>query len=275
MSQAPDTDQHRGVPPLLVEDLVAGYGDKIIVEGVSFRVDRGQTVALVGQSGCGKSTILKCLVGLLEPKSGRILVFGQDLWAAGPDERQSLLKRLGLVFQQGALLGSLTVAENLSLALELHSDLPSDVIETMVRARLAQVGLADAAHLLPAELSGGMRKRISVARAMMMDPEVLLCDEPTSGLDPVVAAGVDELLADLSRQYGTSMLVVSHDLASVRLIASHVLVMQSGRIVARGTFEELAGSGDEQVRDFFARQPERRSSTAATLAHRLGIGVEC
>ncbi len=264
------TDPSNG-PPLVVEGLVAGYGDRIIVEGVTFQVSAGQTMALVGQSGCGKSTILKCLVGLLEPKAGRVLLFGEDLWAATPDHRQAMLTRLGLVFQQGALLGSLTVAENLALPLELHTDLPDAVIGAVVRARLAQVGLAQAESLYPAELSGGMRKRISVARAMIMDPELLLCDEPTSGLDPVVAAGIDELLSGLRTQHGTTMLVVSHDLASVRRIASQVLVMHQGRLLAAGTYDDLAHSPDPRVRDFFARKAEAQTSDQVTMADRLGL----
>ncbi|MCD6497658.1 MAG: ATP-binding cassette domain-containing protein [Deltaproteobacteria bacterium] len=254
-------------PLLQVEHLVAGYGDHVVVQDVSFTVMPGETVALVGSSGCGKSTILRCLVGLLEPMAGMVRLFGTELWSLSVTDRAPLLLQVGLVFQQGGLLGSLTVRDNLALPLELHRNLSDAVVDRIVAARLAQVGLSEAAWLKPSELSGGMRKRVAVARAVITDPKLLLADEPTSGLDPVVAAGIDEVLAGVRDAQQTSMLMVSHDMASVHRLADHILMMADGTLVAQGSYDDLSRSPDPKVQDFLARRPSPEGQAGSNLTH--------
>jgi phospholipid/cholesterol/gamma-HCH transport system ATP-binding protein len=238
-----------------VRDLTAGYGDKVIVRNVSFDVRKGEILALIGGSGCGKSTVIRTLVGLLKPFSGEVRVFGMDPSTMEEEERIPFLRHIGMLFQNGALLGSLTVGDNVALPFREHTSLPETVIRRIVESKLAMVGLPDTAHLMPAELSGGMRKRASLSRAMALDPDLLLCDEPSAGLDPIVAAGIDETLRGLQQNLGTTMLVVTHELASVALIADRVVMMHEGQVMATGTVDEMRSSQNQRVRDFFARKP--------------------
>jgi phospholipid/cholesterol/gamma-HCH transport system ATP-binding protein len=238
-----------------VQNLCAGYGDNIILKDVSFRLRRGEILALIGGSGCGKSTVIRTLVALLQPRSGIVRVFGQDPSALEDEERILFLRRIGMLFQNGALLGSMTVGDNVGLPFREHTSLPESVIRRIVDAKLAMVGLPGKGHLMPSELSGGMRKRASLSRAMVMDPDLLLCDEPSAGLDPIVAAGIDVTLRQLQRTLGTTMLVVTHELSSVALIADHVVMLDRGVVLADGTVPELRASDDPRVRDFFARKP--------------------
>jgi phospholipid/cholesterol/gamma-HCH transport system ATP-binding protein len=225
-----------------------------VVESTSVSVPPGEILVVAGRSGCGKSTILRTMAGLLAPISGAVEVLGVDLFRADLAERRPALRRMGMMFQGGALLGSLTVAENLLLPVdEHHGRLHEQVAARLVDAKLAQVGLAGKAALLPSSLSGGMKKRVALARALMLDPALLLCDEPTSGLDPVVAAGIDELLVRLRDLLGMAMIVVSHDLASIRRIADRVLLVHEGRPVALGPVAALEASTDPAVHDFFHR----------------------
>ncbi len=236
-----------------------------ILHGVDLEVRFGERLALVGPSGCGKSTLLKVLCGLLEPWEGSVELFGEPLWELDGRQRAELLRRIGVVFQHGGLLGSLTLGENLALARSRWDRLPYEPLAALARSRLAQVGLAGTEHLRPAELSGGMLRRAAVARALMCDPELLLCDEPTAGLDPTAAAGVDALLASLPHLTGATLLVVSHDLASIRTVASRVVFMEAGRILLEGAWEELAGSEYPQVRRFFARMAREGGRTSETF----------
>ena len=247
-----------------VEHLRAGYGPKVIIEDVSFDVPRGKIVCLIGGSGCGKSTVVRTLVGLLPPEAGRIRVFGEDPHQLEGDAKITLLARMGMLFQNGALLGSLNVADNVALPLREHTDFPDGVIQRIVATKLAMVGLPDAGHLLPAELSGGMRKRASLSRAIAMDPELLFCDEPSAGLDPVVAAGLDVTLRDLQRKLGMTMIVVTHELASIELIADHVVMLrQGGYVLEEGTVEQLRHSAKDEVRNFFRREAPRQQEQQA------------
>jgi phospholipid/cholesterol/gamma-HCH transport system ATP-binding protein len=254
---APGTDHSRPEEVIVdVRDLTAGYDGKVIVEGINFTVRRGEIVALIGGSGSGKSTVVRTLVGLLEPMAGEVRVFGLDPNAMEDTERIPFLRRVGMLFQNGALLGSMTVGENVALPFREHTSLPDPVIRRIVESKLALVGLPGKASLMPSELSGGMRKRASLSRAMVMDPDLLLCDEPSAGLDPIVAAGIDVTLRHLQRSLGTTMLVVTHELPSVRLIADRVVMLStSGRLLAKGTVVEMEASHDPVVRDFFARKP--------------------
>ena len=242
-------------PVVSVRDLCAGYSGRPVVKNVSFDLMPGQILALIGGSGCGKSTVIRTLVGLLPPTSGEVRVFGQDPNALSDEQRVPLLRRLGMLFQGGALLGSLTVGDNVALPLREHTALPESVIQRIVESKLAMVGLEGAAELMPAELSGGMRKRASLSRALALDPELLVCDEPSAGLDPVVAAGIDVILRRLQAELHMTVLVVTHELMSVALIADRVVMLHDGEVLAEGTVAELQRSAVPRVREFFARQP--------------------
>jgi phospholipid/cholesterol/gamma-HCH transport system ATP-binding protein len=244
-------------PIVSVRDLCAGYEGRLVVKNVSFDVLPGQIVALIGGSGCGKSTVIRTLVGLLAPASGEVRVFGEDPNALGDEQRIPLLRRIGMLFQGGALLGSLTVGDNVALPLREHTALPAPVIRRIVEAKLAMVGLGGAAALLPSELSGGMRKRASLSRALALDPELLVCDEPSAGLDPIVAAGIDTILRQLQAELRMTVLVVTHELASVALIADHVVMLHDGEVLAEGTVADLRRSAVPRVREFFAREPPK------------------
>jgi phospholipid/cholesterol/gamma-HCH transport system ATP-binding protein len=257
-----------------VRDLCAGYGERQILTDVSFTVHRGEILCLIGGSGCGKSTVIRTLVGLLTPTSGEVRVFGQNPHELEDEARIPLLRRVGLLFQNGALLGSMTVSDNVGLPFREHTSLPEPVIRRIVESKLAMVGLPGAGALMPAELSGGMRKRASLSRAMVMDPDLLLCDEPSAGLDPIVAAGIDVTLRHLQRTLGTTMLVVTHELASVALIADRVVMLEQGRVLAIGTVEELRKSDNPRVSSFFARKPPTESAPAGkTLLQALEEGL--
>jgi phospholipid/cholesterol/gamma-HCH transport system ATP-binding protein len=261
-----------GAPEIVVEvkNLVAGYGERVILEDVSFQVRRGEILALIGGSGCGKSTVIRTLVGLLPPISGEVRVFGQNPHGMEDQAKIGFLRRIGMLFQGGALLGSMTVGDNVALPFREHTSLPDPVIQRIVESKLAMVGLPNAAKLMPAELSGGMRKRASLSRAMAMDPDLLLCDEPSAGLDPIVAAGIDMILRDLQRSLKMTMLVVTHELASIALIADRVVMLDSGRVLATGTVPELRDSDNPKVRGFFARQPpEEAKAGGPTLLEAL------
>jgi phospholipid/cholesterol/gamma-HCH transport system ATP-binding protein len=258
---------------LVVENLVAGYGERIILDGVSLRVQRGEIRAVLGGSGSGKSTLLKHCVGLLEPAAGKVQVLGQALdQLEGPD-RVALLRRIGVLFQYGALLGSITVGENVALPLREHTDLPDPVIRELVALKLAVVELSHAINLLPSELSGGMRKRAALARAMALDPEILFCDEPSAGLDPLTSAELDELLLRLRDRFGMAIVVVTHELASIDRIADRALMLSGGKALADGTVDELRRSDNAEMRAFFQRiaAGEVRKGPASALEALRGV----
>lgn len=248
-----------------VSHMTAGYGDRVIVRDISFDVRRGEILALIGGSGCGKSTVIRTLVGLLVPMDGQVRVFGQDPSTMEEEARIPFLRHIGMLFQNGALLGSMTVGDNVALPFREHTSLPEPVIARIVESKLAMVGLPNTAHLMPSELSGGMRKRASLSRAMALDPDLLLCDEPSAGLDPIVAAGIDVTLRDLQRNLGTTMLVVTHELASVALIADRVVMLHEGSVLADGTVEQMRSSDNPRVRDFFARTPPDQGEKGPSL----------
>jgi phospholipid/cholesterol/gamma-HCH transport system ATP-binding protein len=240
-----------GAPVIEVADLVSGYGDRVVLRGVSLAVAPAEIHVVLGPSGCGKSTLLKHVVGLLEPTSGSIRLFGDEIVGLDEDRLAPFLTRIGMLFQGGALIQSLTVLENATLPLREHTSLTPAEIERVARMKLATVGLAAYQNLLPAELSGGMRKRAALARALALDPEIVLYDEPNAGLDPVTAAGIDQLILDVRDALGITMVVVSHELISIRRIADRITMLQDGAVVAAGTAAELERSQDPRIASFF------------------------
>ncbi len=237
------------------DGVTCGY-DEPVLERVELAVERGEVVVILGRSGSGKSTLLRTMVGLLPPLAGEVRLFGRSLYAETDDARRQLLRRVGVVFQQDALFGSLPVEANVALPLHELTSLRGPVIEEMTRLQLALVGLSGLERRAPAELSGGQRKRVAIARASVLSPELLCCDEPTAGLDPIAAAGIDELLIRYRRVLGTTVVAVSHELASIRATATRAVMLDRGAIRAIGTFDELAHSHDQQVFEFFHARPE-------------------
>ncbi|MGA3242060.1 MAG: ABC transporter ATP-binding protein [Bryobacteraceae bacterium] len=240
-------------PIISATDLRVGYGGREVLHGLTFDVRRGETLVIIGGSGSGKSTMLRTLVGLEKPASGQVRIAGVDITRAGAREMDAIRKRIGLAFQGGALIGSLSVGENIALPLLEHTTLEKSTIEVMVRIKLEQVGLSGFENYNPSQLSGGMKKRAAFARAMALDPEILFFDEPSAGLDPITAAGIDDLILSLKKAYSLSMVVVTHELASAFLIADRIILIDRGNIVAIGPAEEVRNSSQPRVRQFLDR----------------------
>src|SRR5262250_2696457 len=243
-------------PALSIRNLHVAYGEREILHGVSFDVLAGETVVILGGSGSGKSTLLRTLVGLESPTSGEVILRGKNLCCINAADWRELRQHIGISFQSGALFGSMTVGENVALPLHEHTQLDPATIEIMVRLKLEEVGLSGYEDYMPAQLSGGMKKRAAVARAMAMDPEILFFDEPSAGLDPIIAAGIDQLLLKLKEGFGITIIVVTHELASAFLIADRMVLLDKGRIVAVGTTAELQASTHPRVRQFLDRVAE-------------------
>ena len=246
-----------------LENLRLGYGDHVVLDGISTTIPGGCITAILGESGGGKSTLLRHIIGLSRPMDGRILYGGKDLFALPPKQFRRTRRRFGVLFQDGALLGSLTLAENVGLPLSENTDLPASVIRNAVLRTLKLVGLENFADFFPNQLSGGMRKRGGLARAIVAEPPILFCDEPTSGLDPIHAAQMDQLLLDMKVQFpDMTIIVVTHDLSSVARIAQRVLVLGAGRIVFSGGYEALCATQDPYLRDFIDRRCAYRALKA-------------
>lgn len=242
-----------------VRDLHVKYGTTEILHGVSFDVARGETMVIMGGSGSGKSTLVRTLIGLEKPSSGHVFIKGKDIASIGEYELDDVRKKIGMSFQGGALFGSLNVGENVGLPLREHTKLEESTIEIMVRLKLEQVGLEGFEYYMPSQLSGGMRKRAAVARALAMDPEILFFDEPSAGLDPIIAAGIDQLILELKRAFHMTILVVTHELASAFLIADRIVLIDRGNLLAIGTTAELRSSTHPRVRQFLDRLPENET----------------
>jgi phospholipid/cholesterol/gamma-HCH transport system ATP-binding protein len=239
-----------------LRNLRVSYGEREILHGISFDVMRGETMVILGGSGSGKSTLLRTLVGLEKPSSGEIWLKGQNIAAISDAEMDEIRKKIGMSFQGGALFGSMTVGENVALPLREHTKLEDSTIEIILRLKLDQVGLSGFENYMPSQLSGGMKKRAAVARALAMDPEILFFDEPSAGLDPIIAAGVDELILDLKKAFHMTIIVVTHELASAFLIADRMVLIDKGNVVAIGPAKEMRASMQPRVRQFLDRVAE-------------------
>jgi phospholipid/cholesterol/gamma-HCH transport system ATP-binding protein len=253
-------------PLLECRGVAVGYDDKPVLEGVDFTIERGEIVALLGGSGCGKSTLLRTLTGLLPPLAGEVLLFGESLYDVPLEARNRLLRRTGSAFQQDALFGSMSVEDNIALPLHELTEVPEQVIREMVRMRLGLVGLDGMERRPSPSLSGGQRKRAALARATILDPELVFCDEPSAGLDPVVAAGIDGTLLQFRAVLGISLVVVTHELESIRTIADRAIMFAHGGVHACGTIDELAASKDGEVFNFFNRVPDHPHDAQPTRA---------
>jgi phospholipid/cholesterol/gamma-HCH transport system ATP-binding protein len=248
--------QEMEAPIISARDLRVSYREREILHGVSFDVAPRETIVILGGSGSGKSTLLRTMVGLERPTSGRVRVGGTDLAQASAAEIDEVRKKIGFSFQGGALIGSMTVGENVALPLIEHTNLEPSTIEVMVRIKLQQVGLIKFQHFMPSQLSGGMKKRAALARAMAMDPEILFFDEPSAGLDPVIAAGIDELILNLKKALAVTVVVVTHELASAFLIADRIIVLDGGQIVTAANAEELRKSTHPRIQQILNRVPD-------------------
>jgi phospholipid/cholesterol/gamma-HCH transport system ATP-binding protein len=243
-------------PMISLRDLRVSYSGREILHGINFDVQRGETLVILGGSGSGKSTLLRTLVGLEKPTAGEVWIRGKNFGGISEAERDEIRTRLGMSFQGGALFGSMTVGENVALPLVEHTALEPSTVEIMVRLKLDQVGLSGFEDFLPSQLSGGMKKRAAVARALAMDPEILFFDEPSAGLDPIIAAGIDQLILELKKAFHMTIIVVTHELASAFLIADRMVLINKGDVVAFCTMEEMKNSKHPKVRQFLDRIPE-------------------
>ena len=254
-------------PVLEVDSIATRFGAQAIHDGVSFSVPRGQVVALIGGSGTGKSVLLREIIGLQRPNAGRIRLLGTEVWSARPDALNALRRRFGMLFQDGALFSSLTVAENIAVPFRENTDLPMEVIAPLAGFKLALVGLPpDTGRKTPAQLSGGMRKRVALARALALEPEVLFLDEPTSGLDPVGARAFDSLVRLLSDSLGLTVFIVTHDLDTLLSIVDRVLVLSAGKVIADGPVPAVMRADDPWIRAYFASRTSLSGATAPTPA---------
>ena len=238
---------------IVVRDLVKRFGSKEVLRGVSLEIHRGETAVVIGGSGAGKTTLLRILIGLEKPTSGSVIVDGQDIAPLGAVELNAFRRKFGMVFQYSALLDSLTVFENVAFPLVEHTKLKPKQIRDKVLETLRILGLEGTHDLFPSELSGGMRKRVGLARALMLEPEILIYDEPTSGLDPITSRMVDDLIEETRQRFGTTNVVISHDMASTFRIAHRAFLLIKGQVVASGTPDQLAHGDNEVARDFIQK----------------------
>jgi len=242
---------------IVVDNLVTYFDDRRILDHVSLRVPRGEVLVILGGSGCGKTTLLRHMIGLLQPYSGNIYIKGQDITTLDEDAMNEIRKKMGMLFQGSALFGSMTLGDNVSLPLREHTDLAEPTIQIMMRIKLGLVGLAGFEGFKPSQLSGGMKKRAGLARALAMDPEILFFDEPSAGLDPIIAAELDQLILKLKQAFRMTMVIVTHELASAFLVADRIVMLDGGRVIAEGTTEDLQKSNHPRVQQFLHREPNQ------------------
>jgi phospholipid/cholesterol/gamma-HCH transport system ATP-binding protein len=244
-------------PPIVeVADLFRKFGDRTVIDHLSFTIHRGETLVIMGGSGCGKSTLLRHIIGVMRPTSGSVKIFGEEITNMNDREIAAIRRRFGMLFQSGALLASLTVGENVALPLFQHTDMSAAEVQEIVIQKLQMVGLNGFENLKPAEISGGMRKRVGLARALALDPELLFSDEPTSGLDPIMTAVVDKLTLELTHGAGMTAVVVTHDMTSAFRIATRMIMLGRGKILAQGSPDEIRTHPDPEVQQFINGEPD-------------------
>jgi phospholipid/cholesterol/gamma-HCH transport system ATP-binding protein len=248
-----DQTQNTDEPVICIKGLSKTFGEKQILKEVNLNIHKAENLVVLGKSGSGKSTIIKCMVRLTEPDAGEICIFGKDMADVDYDELNRLRTRIGFLFQSGALYDSMTVYENLAFPLRHHKrELGKQKIDALINEVLENVGLPDAGSQMPAELSGGMSKRIGLARTLILKPEIMLYDEPTTGLDTATAKEISQLMLDMQRKYKISSLIITHDIACAKMTGDRIVILRDGSIVAEGTYDELERNEDEWIRSFFS-----------------------
>ncbi|WP_320169283.1 ATP-binding cassette domain-containing protein [Maridesulfovibrio sp.] len=257
---------------ITVSNLTCAYGESVVIDNISFGVQEGEIFIILGGSGCGKSTVLKHMIGLYPPANGTILIEGDDIGSAWGNKRLDILRRIGVMYQMGALFGSMTLLENVRLPLEEFTSMPREAMDYTARMKLSLVGLEASADKMPSELSGGMLKRGAIARAMALDPKILFLDEPSAGLDPITSAELDELIRNLSRSLGVTFVIVTHELQSIFSIADRVIMLDKSTkgIIAEGDPRKLRDESDHPiVRSFFLRDIKTRDEKSSLTTEKI------
>jgi phospholipid/cholesterol/gamma-HCH transport system ATP-binding protein len=234
-----------------IENVKKSFGNNRVLNNMSFTLNKGENLVILGKSGSGKSVLIKCMVGLHEPEEGKIVLLGKNIAELKTEELNSLRRKIGFLFQSAALYDAMTVRENLEFPLRQVRSKTNEEIEALVIEALKNVGLEDAIDKMPSELSGGMRKRVGLARAIILKPEIILYDEPTTGLDPITSREISELIVDIQKKYNTTGVIITHDVECAKITSNRVIMLRDGKSVMEGTFEELSGSDDEWVSSFF------------------------
>lgn len=234
-----------------IKDIKKSFGNNEVLKDISFNLIKGENLVVLGKSGSGKSVLIKCIVALLEPDEGDIIVFGENIFGLKNKELNLMRKKIGFLFQSGALYDSMSVRENLAFPLRDSKDIDKDEKNKLIEEALDDVGLSDTIDKMPSELSGGMRKRLGLARTLILKPEIILYDEPTTGLDPITSREISELILKVQKEHNTTSIIITHDIACAKLTANRIIVFKDGVISTEGTFEELEKSEDEWVRSFF------------------------
>jgi phospholipid/cholesterol/gamma-HCH transport system ATP-binding protein len=238
-------------PEISIQNLSIAFGPKKVLNDLNLEINKGENLVILGKSGCGKSVIIKCIIGLLVPDKGIIEVFGENILASSNEELNNFRKRIGFLFQSGALYDSMNVKQNLLFPLRMNKEIELNEKEKLVKEVLEKVGLSEAINKMPTELSGGMRKRLGLARSLMLKPEIMLYDEPTTGLDPITAKEISNLILEIQKDQGTSSIIITHDMNCARITGNRIVILEQGKVSTEGSFKDLEQSKKEEVKGFF------------------------